>query len=138
MTPLDHRRYFFDQGIRFTCQRCGACCTGAPGIVRVGPADIEAIAAYLNLTVPRLFQASLTSWNGGPCIREDDDGRCVFFADGCRIYPVRPTQCRAFPFWFNHLRSEDRWVALTRQCPGIGRGRRYSKEEILTILQQGW
>lgn len=35
MNRLDQRSNFFDAGIRFECRRCGACCTGDPGIVRV-------------------------------------------------------------------------------------------------------
>ena len=36
---------------------------------------------------------------------------CVFWEGdaGCAIYPVRPTQCRTFPFWSEHLRSPEAW-----------------------------
>lgn len=137
MNPIDHRSYFFDAGIRFACQRCGACCTGAPGVVRVNDADIAGIAVYLGLSGSRLVAEYLTAWENGYRVREADDGRCLFYADGCRIYAIRPMQCRTFPFWIANLRSESRWEAISRDCPGIGRGRHYTKEEILGILVNG-
>ena len=137
MNPLNQRSYFFDAGIRFTCRRCGGCCTGAPGIVRVANAEIAAIAAYLGQPVSRVVDAYLTAWKDGYRVKEDDDGRCLFFDDGCRLYPVRPNQCRSFPFWFANLRSEARWNAIQAACPGIGTGHHFAKEEILEILGTG-
>lgn len=136
MNPLDNRPYFFDAGIRFQCQRCGACCTGDPGVVRVSETEIAGMAAHLALPVSRVIETFLYPFEGGYSIREERDGRCLFFADGCRIYPVRPLQCRTFPFWFSNLRSETRWRQISRACPGIGRGRLFPKSEILDILQQ--
>ena len=137
MNPLDQRSYFFDAGIRFTCRRCGACCTGAPGIVRVNDEEITAIAAYLDQPASRVIQTCLTVWENGYRIKEADDGRCLFYENGCRVYPVRPTQCRTFPFWFRNLRSEARWMAIQRDCPGIGNGHYYSKNDILNVLFSG-
>ena len=134
MNELNQRPYFFDTGIRFACQQCGACCTGAPGVVRVSAREIEPIAAFLDIPAQELIATVLFPWEDGHSVREDADGRCLFYEDGCRIYPVRPRQCRIFPFWVSNLRSEARWDSIRRQCPGIGKGRRYSREEILDIL----
>lgn len=54
MNPLDQRSYFFNEGIRFACRRCGACCNGAPGVVRVNEQEIGAIAAYSGMSVSRV------------------------------------------------------------------------------------
>jgi uncharacterized protein len=137
MNKLDQRSYFFDAGIRFTCRRCGACCTGAPGVVRVNAEEITALAAYLDQPVALVIETYLTVWEDGYRIMEADDGRCLFFEDGCRVYPVRPTQCRTFPFWFRNLRSETRWAAIQQECPGIGSGHYYAKDEILDFLFTG-
>jgi uncharacterized protein len=134
MNPLDQHSYFFDEGIRFGCRRCGACCTGAPGLVRIDAAEIAAVAGYLGLPEHRVVDVYLDPWQNGHRIKEATDGRCLFFEAGCRVYPVRPRQCRTFPFWFANLRSEARWEIIRRQCPGIGTGRRYTKAEILDIL----
>jgi uncharacterized protein len=124
-------RYFFDDGLFFECQRCGCCCTGAPGTIYVGPAEMPSVAAYLNLSAAQFIQTYLYPFKDAFSIREDDRGNCLFFEKGCRIYPVRPVQCRSFPFWFSNLRSEACWERVRRQCPGIGKGRCFSRAEIM-------
>jgi Fe-S-cluster containining protein len=136
MNDLDQRSYFFDAGIRFECRRCGVCCTGDPGVVRVSEREIADIAAYLGTPVSTVVETFLYPWESGHSIKEDGCGRCLFLEDGCRIYPVRPTQCRTFPFWFANLRSEARWHEIHSQCPGIGSGHLYTKHEILKILSR--
>ena len=138
MTGLDQRSYFFDEGIRFECGRCGNCCTGDPGIVRVNEHEIADIAAYLGTPVSTVVETFLYPWGNGLSIKEASDGRCLFFEDGCRIYPARPTQCRTFPFWFANLRSEARWNKIRNQCPGIGAGRLFTKADILNILSRSF
>lgn len=133
---LAQRSYFFDNGLRFACQRCGGCCTGAPGVVRVSPTEALAIARYLNISPSPLDQPCLLPWQDGWRLEEQTDGRCVFFDAGCRIYPVRPAQCRWFPFWLQNLRSEANWGRIARQCPGIGKGPLFSKDQILAFVQK--
>ena len=41
----------------------------------------------------------------------------------CRIYPVRPRQCRTWPFWPVNLSSPETWALAAGRCPGINRGR---------------
>ena len=137
MHELDHRPYFFDAGIHFECRQCGTCCTGAPGVIRVDDSEIVAIAAFLDKPVQEVIDTLLFPWKNAYSIREDADGRCLFYEDGCRIYPVRPAQCSTFPFWISVMRSQARWESVRRACPGIGKGRRYSREEILDILGSG-
>jgi hypothetical protein len=132
LKPLPFERpYFFDAGLRFECQRCGVCCTGDPGTIYVGPSEIDPMAGYCRLSQTRFIATYLYPFKDSYSIREDAAGCCLFFRDGCAIYPVRPLQCRSFPFWFVHLRCPARWAELQRHCPGIGQGRLYSKEEIM-------
>lgn len=133
---LEHRSYFFDQGLRFACQQCGACCVGEPGTIYVAKAEIETIAASLNQAVDKFTAQYLYPFKDSYSIKEDERGRCLFFDDGCTIYPIRPLQCRTFPFWFSNLRSRHSWQKIKRQCPGIGRGRCYSRSEILERIRQ--
>lgn len=138
--PLDWapQRYFFDHGLRFECVQCGHCCTGAPGIVYVAPAELPPLAAALGLSTKETISRYLLPWRDAHTVREDTDGRCLFYDKGCTIYAARPTQCRTWPFWQANLRSEARWKRIARECPGIGggdsRGRLYTREEILTLL----
>lgn len=131
-----HRSYFFDQGLRFACRQCGACCVGEPGTIYVTEAEIEVIAASMHLSVDKFKVRYLYPFKDSFSIREDKQGRCLFFDEGCTIYTIRPLQCRTFPFWFCNLRSENRWRHIKRQCPGIGSGRLYTRSEILKMIQE--
>lgn len=122
---------FFKDGIRFECINCGLCCTGAPGEVRVTEHDVEKIAAFLELE-PAVFRKKyVRRVDGGLSLKERRNGDCVFFSNGCTIYPVRPVQCRTYPFWFRNVRTEREWKQTVKDCPGIGQGRLYSQQEIL-------
>jgi len=129
------RPYFFDAGLRFECRRCGRCCSGAPGTIYVTSRETVDIAAYLRITPARLRDAYLYPFRDSYSIRETDDGRCLFYGNGCRIYAVRPQQCRSYPFWLGNLRSKRHWHTAMRACPGIGRGRLYTRAQILSIVR---
>jgi len=59
--------------------------------------------------------------------------RCVFLepqTNRCAVYPVRPSQCRTFPFWRDLVRDGE-WTQEARDmCEGTGRGRLYSIDEV--------
>ena len=136
-SPSD-REYFFDDGLCFECQGCGDCCTGDPGTVYVAPGEIERIAAHLGISVDGMRHRYCYPFRDSCSLKEAPDGRCCFYDNGCTIYPVRPRQCRSFPFWFDIMRSEKRWLRTARQCPGIGKGRRYSRQEILLRIWESF
>jgi Fe-S-cluster containining protein len=135
MKQFYDRPYFFDKAIRFECRQCGICCTGSPGTVYADSSDVLRIAEFLNIPSPVFIQDYLYPFRNSYSIKEDAEGRCLFFNEGCTIYPVRPLQCKTFPFWFENLRSEQRWQRICSECPGIGDGTLYSKEQILEIVQ---
>lgn len=132
----DHCRYFFDDGIRFECLGCGTCCTGDPGIIRISGREIEVLADFLEIPVADLTRHFLRPIENGFSIGEESDGRCRFYDQGCRIYPVRPLQCRTYPFWFSQMRSLRQWEKIIGLCPGIGNGPLHSRERILDMLSQ--
>lgn len=121
---------WYQAGLAFECTQCGNCCSGPPGYVWVTKNDIQAIARYLGLTDGWLpdthlrrvrFRRSLTEQKNGDCIfleRNGDKSRCT-------IYPVRPMQCRTWPFWSSNLKSPETWNRAHQTCPGMNHGRRY-------------
>lgn len=62
---------------------------------------------------------------GRVSLTEYANGDCTFF-DGetrrCTIYPVRPAQCRTWPFWRSNLESPQAWKDVQVECPGAGHG----------------
>jgi Fe-S-cluster containining protein len=124
-------------GVRFRCTDCGACCTGAPGRVRVSESEIQALAAAKEQDVEDFRKTWLRKEAGEWLVREQPNGDCVLFEDGrCSVHEVKPTQCRLYPFWFRNVRSESAWERTCHDCPGIGEGDWISPEEILQQVQE--
>jgi Fe-S-cluster containining protein len=68
---------------------------------------------------------------------------CVFLRQGesgkvCMIYPVRPKQCRDWPFWPGNLISPDTWNMAARKCPGVNRGENYTPGQIQARNDEVW
>jgi len=119
------QRPWYRAGLAFACTGCGRCCTGDPGYVWVNQAEIEAMAALLSMDVEDFRQAHVRQVGRRHSLREEDNGDCVLFdpaTSRCRVYPVRPRQCRSWPFWASNLRTPDAWRRTCRECPGAGHG----------------
>jgi len=125
---------WYGPGLRFSCRRCGGCCTGEPGYVLVTGAEAEAIAQHLGEDPAAFARDRLRRVPGGVSLREEADGRCVLYADGCRAYPVRPRQCRTYPFWPRIVAGPGPWRREARSCPGIGSGELRTAAEIVRLL----
>ncbi len=133
LMPIDANDPWYRDGLRFTCTQCGHCCTGAPGYVWTSDDEIAAIAEHLNLPEPefRGLHTRVVS-RTQVSLREKANGDCIFFERGvgCTIYPVRPAQCRTWPFWDSNLATPETWRRTERGCPGAGEGELIGVEEI--------
>lgn len=143
--PRARRARWYDGGLKFACTGCGNCCTGPPGYVWISEQEISKLARHLGRSVADLRHRYLRKIGGRFSLRErrtlDCQYDCVFLMDmppgpdgqrrrGCGIYPVRPVQCRTFPFWDGIVASRRSWESTARHCPGIGRGPRHSPQQI--------
>jgi Fe-S-cluster containining protein len=128
---MDEQPWYKD-GLRFSCTRCGKCCTGEPGFVWVNEEEIAQIAAYRGQTVEEVRYLFVRLVPRGLSLREQSNGDCVFYdrKEGCTIYPVRPRQCRTWPFWESNVASPEAWRRTCEVCPGAGRGELIPAEEI--------
>jgi Fe-S-cluster containining protein len=121
---------WYQAGLSFECTQCGNCCSGPPGYVWVTRKDIEAIARFVGLEDGKLDARYLRRVGLRHSLTERPGGDCIFLkrADGksmCSIYPVRPLQCRTWPFWTENLSSPDAWNRAHLTCPGMNRGQPY-------------
>ncbi len=126
------KRPYWHDGLKFSCQQCGACCCGEPGTIYFSCKELNHLAEYLNEGRDELIRRAFIPYRDGYTARDDlEGGRCIFLGnEGCTIYPLRPAQCRIYPFWRVSLREKSHWEELAQTCPGINCGRYYSAEEI--------
>ena len=128
---------WYKDGLRFRCTRCGHCCTGAPGYVWVNDEEIAAIAAYRGEPEGMARALYTRPAMSGVSLRERVNGDCIFYdaGVGCTIYPVRPRQCRTWPFWESNVETPEAWQRTCSTCPGSGQGELISCEEIVARIQ---
>ena len=117
----DGFKFSFDA---LACQNCeGRCCTGESGYIWAKYTEIEKMATFVNLSIEDFATMYLRKVKHRYSLIEKqlstDNFACIFFDESekrCSIYPVRPLQCRTFPFWeqFKHDEKEVR-----KECPGI-------------------
>lgn len=130
---------WYQDGLRFECTQCGNCCTGSSGYVWVNDEEIQAIAEYLDRPIGEIRLLSTRPARGKVSLREHLNGDCIYFdpkSRGCTIYPVRPVQCRTWPFWNANISSLEAWEDVQRGCPGAGQGNFVSLEEIQALAAQ--
>ncbi len=124
---------WYREGLKFRCTQCGNCCTGSSGAVWVNDAEIQQIAEYLDKPIGEIRLFHTRPLRGQVSLREYANGDCIFF-DGltrrCQIYPVRPRQCRTWPFWGSNLTDEAAWQTTCQICPGSGQGDLIPLQEI--------
>ncbi|HZZ28969.1 MAG TPA: YkgJ family cysteine cluster protein [Pirellulales bacterium] len=125
---------WFQNGLRFQCTQCGDCCTGTPGYVWVTEDEIAALAKVVGLAADDFEARYVRRVGSRKSLLEYDNGDCVFFdsqARKCKVYQARPRQCRTWPFWDSNIRSPQAWKETCQVCPGSGKGKLYSVEEVL-------
>jgi len=133
-------RHWYEDGLRFACTRCGNCCTGAPGTVRVSDEEVGRLARFLGLSRKAFLEIYTRRVKGYLSLRELPNYDCVFFSreSGCSVYEHRPKQCRTWPFWKAIVSSPERWDIEAIHCPGMNQGELHDAEFIaLTVLDDG-
>ena len=130
---MSDREPWYKDGLCFNCTQCGDCCSGDPGVVWVEEQEIQEIADYLGKSPIQVRSLHTRPVGDRLSLTEHSDGDCTFLdaeTRRCGIYPVRPRQCRTWPFWKSNLESPATWRETESICPGAGRGALVSLEEI--------
>ena len=127
---LKQKTKWYAGGLHFECTQCGNCCSGPPGYVWVNRERMAAIAEFLGRTDGTLDKSQVRRVGLRYSLTEKPNGDCIFLkrAEGrtiCSIYPVRPVQCRTWPFWDENLKSPDSWNQAATTCPGMNRGKHH-------------
>ncbi len=131
-------RPFWADGIRFECQETGRCCTsrGTYGFIYLTLADRKRLARHLSLTTTAFTRRYCATTDGWVHLKNPDLD-CAFL-DGkrCTVYEARPSQCRTFPFWPENMKARTWTREIVSFCPGIGKGRLYTADEIAKLMAE--
>ena len=152
-----------ENGIEFSCQMCGKCCTGFnDGEVYLYEEDILRLADFLKIkgkkglrdfakkhlkVVDDSFFWKDPNAQRGKTYRyktlgfkfTGEDEHCHFLkGNNCSVHTARPFQCRSFPFWQMMVSSTKNFENYAQKCKGLQvlKGKFYTKEEILNWAQE--
>ncbi len=139
MSENTKKALFYEQGLRFECQGSGKCCTshGEFGFVFLTQADRDRFAKHLNLTTSAFEKKYCDQTNGIWHLKEKStQPDCLFLKNkSCSVYEARPTQCRTWPFWPDVMNPKAWKSEVESFCPGVGKGKLWSKEEIEATMK---
>ena len=130
-----------NNGIKFSCQSSGNCCVsmGNHGYVYLSKDDLNTLAIFFNQNKNEFKKKYCKITNGFIHLKEfkKNKGNCLFLINNrCSVYKARPIQCRTWPFWNENMNAKTWNKEIALFCPGIGKGRKYTKENILKILEK--
>lgn len=124
------------QGLRFECTGCGECCRsrGRKSYVYTALDERRRLAKHLGMRTSS-FTRKYCEKSHDFYHLKDPSSDCLFL-DGarCTVYEARPSQCRTFPFWSENLGPKGWTAEVRKDCEGIGRGKRFSPNEIAVRL----
>jgi Fe-S-cluster containining protein len=104
--------------------------------------DAKSITRYLNIPLRTFYQQFARKVGNRWSLKErkSNHGKDCVFLDRderhralCRIYPVRPTQCKTWPFWPENLDDRESWRKASKTCPGMNSGQWVPLEQIRII-----
>jgi len=130
---------WWGEGVRFECQGSGKCCTshGEFGFVFLTLEDRQRMAKHLKISTSVFTRKYCDKL--GPAFHLKEDGKnpdCLFLREKrCSIYEARPVQCRTWPFWPEVMPAKAWKKEVVSFCPGVGKGRVWTREEIETRLK---
>lgn len=115
---------WYKDGLKFKCTECGKCCTGTSGFVWVTEEEISSMATALNISIKAFKIKYIRNRDNRLALVEKKNISggfdCIFLKNKkCEVYQARPKQCRSFPWWPEHLNSEESWKLAALDCEGI-------------------
>lgn len=117
---MDGFDFVFDPS---ACKSCpGNCCCGESGNVWLGQQEVNRICEFLQENHIDFIEKYLHRVGNRFTCKErvSEYGlECVFFQGAerkCSIYSVRPSGCRAYPFWDYFKTNPEH---LIKECPGV-------------------
>lgn len=111
-------------GLRFECiPGCVRCCD-THGYVYLTEEDLRRLAGFLKMPPAEFESQYVYRTRHLLRLRKPRRSQCPFLTgSGCSVHPVKPVQCRTYPFWPELVTHRDIWdYEGKRRCPGINQG----------------
>ncbi|MCI1209709.1 MAG: YkgJ family cysteine cluster protein [Treponema sp.] len=127
---------FYDDGLNFSCQQCSYCCRIEPGFVYLSQIDLTNLCNWFKFSEEQFIKKycrAVPYYDGTKvlCLKEKENYDCILWGtNGCTAYKSRPLQCSTYPFWSWILEDRSLWNEAAKDCPGINKGRLWTKDEI--------
>ena len=129
----NHIQTVTEDNFQFNCTGCGDCCRGG-GNVYFSDDELQDLKEYLKLNDEKwkLLKNQLIRFKKNGLNVHSSPKACIFInaENKCRIYPVRPLQCRSYPYWPSVFESRKELVLHMKKCPGFK-----EESEKITSLQ---
>jgi Fe-S-cluster containining protein len=131
----------YPKRVCFRCTRCALCCGDTKSRTRrilllmedarkISGGVLKPVEAFAILTrssEPYVYEMRKTR----------GEGKCLFLEGAdCSIYAVRPLVCRFYPFELATLKNGKPCFSGTKECPGIGRGKRLERKYFESLLKR--
>ncbi len=109
--------------MRFACQPgCTKCCD-VRGFVYITEENLRNMAAHVGLKAADFEAQYVVRFKRLLRLRKPKNSQCHFLREGgCSVHPVKPVQCRLYPFWPELVEDRANWEGERNVCPGIGKG----------------
>jgi Fe-S-cluster containining protein len=107
------------------------------GEVFLSEEDLIRIAGHISVEPAEFEEKYVHRTKSSLRLRKPSDRQCLFHRDGrCSIHPVKPVQCRVFPFWPEIIESAEAWDQTAQRCPGMNKGPLVQIEAACEISQE--
>lgn len=129
---------FYDDGLKFECQKCSFCCGHSPGFVYLSKQDLQSLCKFFGMSIKNFIEKYcrwVNYYYGAQVLAllEKKNYDCILWENGCSAYQARPLQCSAYPFWSWMVKDKETWDDCSRDCPGMNKGRLWTADEIEKI-----
>ena len=129
---------WYESGLPFACTACGNCCRsrGEYSHVYLREEEVAAIADHLGVDRVEFVRTQVVVEDGWITLLPGRD-RCQFLDDAgrCTVYPVRPVQCRTWPFWDINLERRVWEEEINAVCPGSRDGTIHDADRVDAIAR---
>ena len=129
---------WYESGLPFSCTACGNCCRsrGEYSHVYLREEEVAAIADHLGVDRVEFVRTQVVVEDGWIPLLPGRD-RCQFLDDAgrCTVYPVRPVQCRTWPFWDINLERRVWEEEVNAVCPGSRDGTIHEADRVDAIAR---